>query len=218
MRSVTPLPATLSGNIIERLIEIDEALIPYVSGALVWLCDKEPFEETGALTVDTARLLFSGMLQIYFEDFSVTPVGSTVIWHMDTIPDRWLICDGTGVLKADYPKLYDLFGGKYGESTDFFGVPDLRSRLPYGADFDIELDEEAGESTHTLLTAEMPVHQHRIGKSSGTVDLTAARPAANARTDLISAPHMMTDEQGGGEAHNNIPPVLGVNFIVYAGR
>lgn len=232
-RSVTPLPASLSGNIVERLIVLDEALLYLVNGALSWLCDKEPFEETGALTVDQAKTALSDMLWIYLTELPMfTPVGATMIWHMDTPPDRWLICDGAGVLKSEYPELFALFGAKYGESTDFFGLPDLRSRIPYGADFDIELDEEFGEETHTLITAEMPAHNHGVTDPghihpitlrgslgagsvarSGSNDGTTANFNTGNNTTGISI-----GNTGAGDPHNNMPPVTGVNFIVFGGK
>lgn len=68
MRSVTPLPPTLSGNILERLIRLDEALIYLVGGSLEYLTDKEPLEETGALTVEQARAALSQMLWDYYHE------------------------------------------------------------------------------------------------------------------------------------------------------
>ena len=233
----TPLPGALTGNTVQRLIEIDQALLYLVTGALEWLLDKEPLDQTGALTVENARNALSDMFYIYLDDEPMTvPVGSTMIWHMDTPPDRWLLCDGSGVLKADYPELYALFGGKYGESTDFFGLPDLFGRSPYGADFSILLDDAAGALTHTLTTAEIPAHnhavtdpghQHRVPKMSATVNAGVNTATPNARTDNPAAPHITTDSNttgisigntGGGDSHSILHPVRGVNFIVYGGR
>lgn len=220
-----PLPAALSGNTIERLIRLDESLIYLVSGALSWLVDRERFEETGALTVDDTRLALSDMLTIYFSEVpTMTPVGATMIWHMDTPPDRWLICDGSGVLKSEYPELYALFGGKYGVSPDFFGLPDLRGRSPYGADFTIELDDHYGESEHILTASEIPAHSHQVRNRnqipayfhSGTA---GANPSiADTAGTTNSTVQNTTTNTGGGGAHNNIHPVTGVYFIVYAGK
>jgi microcystin-dependent protein len=233
----TPLPAALSGDVVQRLIEVDQALLYLITGALDYLLDHEPLDQTGALTVENARDALSDMFYIYLDEEPMTvPVGSTMLWHMDMPPDRWIICDGSGVLKADYPQLWALFGSKYGSSVDYFGVPDLRGRSPFGADFTTILDATAGALTHTLTTAQIPAHSHgitdpghthRVPKQSVTVNagVNVATPAA--RTDNPATPHIISDSAttgisingtGGGGAHNNLHPVLGVNFIVYGGR
>ena len=219
MNDGVPLPEALSGNMIERLIVIDEALLYLVNGTLAWLADREKFEETGALTVDDARLALSDMLTIYFSEVpAMIPVGSTMIWHMDTPPDKWLICDGSGVLKSAYPKLFALFGTKYGGSVDFFGLPDLTGRSPFGATFAHPLDSQAGSETHTLTVPEIPAHTHAL--TSPFTSIIAARPGGSAAGAAGStlAGGAALQNTGGGGAHNNLHPVMAVNFIVYAGE
>lgn len=218
MRSVTPLPATLSGTIIQRLIEIDEALIPYVSGALVWLCDKEPFEETGALTIEDAKILFSDMLQTYFEEmYMKTPAGATMIWHTNAPPTHWFLCTGGVVLKAEYPELYAVLGDKYGSTSTQFGLPDMQDVSPMGVGGIVALDGLAGAQFHTLITNEIPEHAHTILlRGSGTAGGALNRVNAPAQTTLAS--NVVTDVQGGGAQHNNLHPVFGVNFIIFGGR
>jgi microcystin-dependent protein len=235
-----PLPATLSGNIVQRLIEIDQALLYLVTGALDYAVINEPLAQTGALTVETAKNALSVMLQTYLSEeipMTAVPVGSTMIWHMPTPPNRWLICDGTGVLKADYPQLYALLGGKYGESPDFFGLPDLRSRSPYGADFLIELDEGAGSLSVALITEELPAHSHVVtdpghihdeqnSSSPAYLAVGGAGRVGFGAVTTNSLTRVHTDSQttgitlgntGLGIAHDNLHPVRGVHFIIYAG-
>jgi len=213
----TPLPASLSGVIVQRLIEIDQALLYLVTGALDYAVIYEPLEQTGALTPETAKNALSVMLETYLSgEVNMTPVGATMLWHMETPPDRWLICDGSGVLKADYPELFALFGTKYGGSVDFFGLPDLVDRVPYGASFSHALDAEFGEATHTLTVGEIPAHRHtqRIGTAAGSNAL-AVGTTTNAN-GTVTRDNL--NDTGGGGAHNNLQPALAVNFIVYAGK
>lgn len=219
MKDGTPLPDNLSGNTIERLIRIDEALIYLISGALSYLVSREQLEQTGALTPEEAKLALSEMFTAYFEELpAMTPVGAIVMWTMDTIPDRWIVCDGTGYLKADYPELWALWGTKYGTSPDFFGSPNLYGRFPYGATVSETIDTAFGEATHTLTTAEMPSHNHAplsplttfLGNRSGGSNTAPAGTGLG----VVST----TANTGGGGAHNNIPPAYAVHFIAYGGK
>lgn len=225
MRSVTPLPNALSGTKIQRLIEIDEALIPYVNGALVWLCDKEPFKETGTLTVDDAKLLFSDMLQTYFGDmYMPTPVGGTMVWHTATPPANWLSCTGGVAFVAEWPELFALWGYKYGGSGTQFALPDMRDVSPmgYGGGL-IGLDAYSGAATVILATNQIPVHNHRERVSTGVsanIFTTAGGGnsyVASGGATVGTAP-INTGDTGGGLSHNNLSPVIGVHFIVFAGK
>jgi microcystin-dependent protein len=217
-RDGTPLPAALSGNVIERLIRLDEALMYLVGGALEYLCDREKLEQTGTLTVDDSKLALSDMLwAFYTEQPAMIPVGATMIWHTSAPPTRWLLCTGGVAYVADYPELFALWGYKYGASGAQFGLPDIEDFLPIGAGGIVSLDGYAGEAAHTLTAAEMPSHKHTIPRATNTAGGTTPRTTAPNNTLFVGA-QAETELSGGGLPHNNIPPVFGVNFIVYGGR
>ncbi len=54
------------------------------------------------------------------------------------IPTGWLFCDGSAISRTTYAALFAAIGANFGggdESTTF-NLPDMRYRVPYGADGD----------------------------------------------------------------------------------
>jgi microcystin-dependent protein len=103
---------------------------------------------------------------------AVTVAGAITAFAGTGAPGGWLICDGSSLLKIDYPDLFGVIGTTYGSTDeDHFSLPDLRGRVPVGRDTQQapfhDLGNKSGEINHTLSVAEMPVHSH--GGSTGTV-------------------------------------------------
>lgn len=239
MRDGTPLPATLSGNTIERLIRIDEALIYLVNGALEWLCDKEPFEETGVLTIENAKLALSAMFWTYFtEEPPMIPIGQITPFGSATMPTKWIKCDGAAISRATYADLFAIIGTNYGvgNGTTTFNLPDLRSRSPYGvgAGTVTSLGQAAGAEAVGLTINQLPAHDHdyndpghfhdhiRAGGAAGggytnVVGATNTTPVNVAWPTQVKATGITFHAQGANALHPNLHPVLGVNFIIYAG-
>lgn len=234
-----PLPSALTGNMIERLVRIDEALFFLILGALVELTDDWRFEQTGTLTVDDTRLALMDMLWCFQEACDVTPVGLIQMWPTATPPDRWLICDASSVLRADYPALFNVIGTIYG-SVDgtHFNLPDMQNRSPMGVGSFIALGGLLGAATHTLNSGENGVHSHgvtdighihyqQIGASPAYLAVGGSGRAGYAAVGTSSLQRVETDTGGGGitiqnsaggNPHNNVHPVIGLNYIIYAGE
>lgn len=67
------------------------------------------------------------------------PIGGILPYAGTTIPFGFLLCDGSEVLIAKYPELYQAIGIIYNGATpligfDTFRLPDLRARFPLGRD------------------------------------------------------------------------------------
>jgi microcystin-dependent protein len=65
----------------------------------------------------------------------LVPSGSIVAYGSNTAPTGWLACDGSSVLRADYPALFAAIGTGYGAADGtHFNVPDFRGRFLRGVD------------------------------------------------------------------------------------
>lgn len=157
------------------------------------------------------------------------PIGSIVAFASDTIPNGWLLCDGSVVSRTTYSELFNAIGLSYVEEgyewqdEERFPLPNAKGRTLVGkdstdTDFNT-LGKTSGEKTHTLTVSEMPKHNHTGGI------LTTNTIAGNARyyfqklgatNDENFSNSLKIGEAGGGQAHNNLQPSLALNYIIKA--
>ncbi len=155
---------------------------------------------------------------------ATVPPGTITMYGASSAPAGWLLCDGASVLRASYLTLFGVISTTFGTADgSHFNVPDLRGRVPLGVGTGDASDatahtlaQKAGTETHTLTTPQIPSHTHGPGVGSafitknllsGTVNSTAAA------TDWDDT-GTTTAAAGGGGAHNNLPPYLGLSFII----
>jgi len=168
-----------------------------------------------------------------------TPVGSISMYGNAAPPTGWLPCDGRAVGRDDYPALFEVIGETFGagDGTTTFEVPDLTDRSPmgFGGAAIIDVGDLGGALTHTLSVDEIPAHNHglsdpghfhtvntRSGGTAGSNNIIVAGNANVAETPVAKASNVATtgisvNDTGGGEAHNNLHPVIGLGFIIYTG-
>jgi len=153
---------------------------------------------------------------------SQIPTGTIIAYGgaNDPAPDGWYRCQGTVLNRADYADLFAVIGTTYnigGESGTQFRLPDLRVTAPFGAGSDgvitIALGGYGGATKHTLSTAEIPAHSHtQRGNVAGVGSLTSVI-SQNANPNNITSVST-TANAGGGGAHNNMPPYVGVHYLI----
>jgi microcystin-dependent protein len=157
-------------------------------------------------------------------------VGEIRMFAGDFAPVDWVLCNGQLLtIDGNTSALFQLIGTTYGgDGMTNFAVPDLRGRAPIHAGTNLGITytqgEVAGVETVTVLTTQIPVHSHTALASSGSADSdvpTGRIPARNAAgaphygsvIDTTLAANTMTST-GGTQAHNNMQPWLGINFII----
>jgi microcystin-dependent protein len=123
--------------------------------------------------------------------------------------------------------LFAAIGTAYGvgNGTTTFNVPDLRGAFPVGKNAGTfpTLGGTGGEEAHTLVTAEMPAHQHggNTGVASNAVDdasgAALALAGAGVQSSFNTSHHHAIGSEGGGGAHQNLPPYQVVNYIIKTG-
>ncbi len=138
-------------------------------------------------------------------------------------PRGWAFCNGQILAIAQNQALFSLLGTTYGgNGQTTFALPDLRGRTPVHTGSGFALGQRAGEINHTLITTEMPAHNHFVNASSANAD--SVTPVSNylgvstQQYTTTGNPNTPLDvgptPSGGNQPHSNMQPYLVVNFVI----
>jgi microcystin-dependent protein len=154
-------------------------------------------------------------------------IGQVSIFSFNFAPSGWALANGQLLPINQNAALFSLLGTFYGgNGTTTFALPNLQGATPIHAGTSPSgnsyvMGQRSGEPNHTLLTAEMPQHNHVPQAYSGAGD--AGSPVGNlwaegnnaynsaALTTMASGAVAIA---GGGQPHNNMPPYLAVTFAI----
>jgi microcystin-dependent protein len=140
-------------------------------------------------------------------------VGEIRLFGFPRIPTGWFACNGDLYAISDYEALYSLIGTTYGgNGTTNFAVPDLRGRLPVhqgtgGGLSPAVLGQSYGTETVTLLTTQIPTHNHMLLASQAAG--STSTPGTSLYFANVSPDVWYYTAQGAATAETMNPAVIG---------
>lgn len=162
-------------------------------------------------------------------------IGEIKMFAGTTIPEYWLLCDGSLLNPSNYMPLFSLIGTTYGgNGTTTFGLPDLRGRVMVGQGTGTNpaltprlIGQFYGAENVTLQQSNLPQHSHAFNAvatpataSSPDSDLMATSTGFNMYTKTAGTTGTMINGtitpsgNASPAAHVNTMPSLCINFII----
>lgn len=148
-------------------------------------------------------------------------------------PLGWALCNGQLMPISQNTALFSLLGTTYGGDGKLtFALPNLQGSVPVGPGTgpgltDRFLGETGGEPTVTLITSEMPLHNHLVQGSTEdatlkvpgpTVYLGRSKAGTIYQSNTGSSPVQMNFQElglaGNSLPHQNMQPYLTLCYII----
>lgn len=155
------------------------------------------------------------------------------VFPFNYAPAGWAFCSGQLMSIQQNTALFSLLGVTYGgDGRVTFGLPNLNGQAVVSSGQGPGLSphylgDQSGTTGVVLQTDEMPGHTHVLQASgdpaetqapSATTALARASPGkpygADPTTNLVPMAPLVLAAAGGGQSHNNMPPVLAMNFCI----
>lgn len=160
-------------------------------------------------------------------------VGEIRLFAGNFEPAGWMFCAGQSLPISENEVLFQLIGTTYGGDGEVsFNLPDLRSRVPVhmgigSTGTTYQIGDQAGVEAVTLTIPQIPNHTHTMLATSNLAATSTPSPSVvpavtqasvitaygtDAPTTPLSPSALLA--QGGSQAHENMQPSLGLNFII----
>ena len=162
-------------------------------------------------------------------------VGQAMLVGFNFCPVGWSTANGQLLAISSNTALFSLYGTYYGgDGRTTFALPDLRGRVPISQGAGPGLDnytigELGGTETTTLVTSNMPAHNHNPRIQVSRIDATTANPiqayfaraagltyetGTSLQGDTMHSGTIISDTVGGNQPFNNMQPYLTMQWCV----
>lgn len=158
-------------------------------------------------------------------------IAAILLFAGNFAPRGWAFCEGQILSIAQNTALFSLLGTTYGGNGQTnFALPDLRGRVPIhqgtGPGLPLyTLGELAGAANITLLTSNMPAHNHTLNAFSEAGDTSAPAGALLSNTGALDKEYRTAGTgvvmnsaaigiAGGSQPVSIMQPYLALNYII----
>lgn len=160
-------------------------------------------------------------------------IGQMIMTGFNFAPRGYALCSGQLLSIAQNTALFSLLGTYYGgDGRVTFGLPDMRGRIPnhQGQGLGLTprtLGEQSGAETVTLISSEMPTHNHQVMTTNvaGALPSPGGNFIAASSDGNASASFRPTSDgstlnpqtvglAGGSQPHPNMQPYLVISFSI----
>ena len=160
-----------------------------------------------------------------------------------SVPQGWLLCDGSAVSRTQFVALFNAIGVIWGagDNVSTFNIPNLTGNVPVGASLTFPLGSTGGSATATLSLGNLPTHNHGIadpghihtindpghahasvvaasvnttGTSTGAVTAGNTSTATTGITTASATTGITTQNAGSGTAFSTISPYAAIQWII----
>ena len=149
--------------------------------------------------------------------------GAIQMWPTTSAPSGYLNCDGSAVSRTTYSALYAVVGTTFGtgDGSTTFNVPNYTGRMPYGTTIGAtggSADAVVVSHTHSITDSG---HSHTFSYGStanvpggGGTDNRLLGSALTGYPTTTSTTGVSVNTAGVSGTNANLPPYLGINFII----
>jgi microcystin-dependent protein len=164
-------------------------------------------------------------------------IGGIVLFAGNFAPRGWALCNGQLLSISQNTALFSILGTTYGgDGVQTFALPNLQGRVAIhpgnGAGLSpYVLGQTAGNESVTLLTTQIPSHNHLVNGTGAAPARGGANPIGNYPAAVTVASGAVPDIYastaptgtmngnmitltGGNQPHSNIQPYQCVNYII----
>ena len=150
--------------------------------------------------------------------------GALLMWPTSSAPTGYLSCDGTAVSRTTYAALFAVVSTTFGtgDGSTTFNLPNYTNRMPYGTTIGAtggSADAVVVSHTHTATVTD-PGHSHKYAyapyNTAGPFSIDGGPTNTNFfdTTTATTGISVSNASAGVSGTNANLPPYLGINFII----